>query len=103
MPEYIERETLYKHLEKTITVHEATINGSTNLVYVSDHVLHEIRNAPVANVTEVVRCKECKYKTQLMGKAPFAFYACSHNKGLGDNVRESDYCSYGIRKEGAEG
>lgn len=65
-------------------------------------VLQMIAHAPAADVVEVVRCKVCRYKTQLMGKAPFAFYACSHNKGLGDNVREDDFCSYGVRKEGAE-
>lgn len=53
MAEYIERDKLYKHFEKSVTIHEATINGSTYPVYLTDHVLHEIRNAPAADVVEV--------------------------------------------------
>lgn len=47
----------------------------------------------------IVRCEDCKHRTQLMGKPPFGFYACSHDKGLGDNVKEDDFCSYGERRE----
>ncbi len=53
MPEYIEREKLHKHFENNVTKNEVTVNGQKNLAYLCDHVLHEIRNAPTADVVEV--------------------------------------------------
>ena len=101
MPEYIEREALLEDISESVvfTVRKgqpsAEIRGANK-------VIDRIKAAPTADVVKVVRCKECKYITPLMGKSPFCFYACSHNKGLGDNVSENDFCSYGKRKEGAE-
>ena len=63
MAEYIEREKLHKHFENNVTKNEVTVNGQKNLAYLCDHVLHEIRNAPTADVAEVVRCGQCKHAT----------------------------------------
>lgn len=95
MAEYIERDKLYKHFEKSVTIHEATINGSTYPVYLTDHVLHEIRNAPAADVVEVVRCKDCKY----WGGVVFG-YRCRKLSGMNTQIQtsENDFCSYGERK-----
>ena len=90
MAEYIEREAL---LEKANEL--ASGSFSTPLI------ISAIEKAPKADVVEVVRCKDFQY-IHLIGKTPFAVFVCTHNKGLGDNVRENDYCSYGKRKEGVE-
>ena len=60
-----------------------------------------IDDFPTTDVVAVVRCKDCKHRV-LVGKVPFMFYACSHNKGLGDGVREDDFCSYGAKMDGGK-
>ena len=51
-----------------------------------------------ADVAPVVRCKDCKYRSGLVGKAPFMVYICNHDKGLSGAIRETDFCSYGEPK-----
>ena len=98
--EYIEREARYIDANKFIDWLDIGHLRSPSEKCLSElNVKKMIELQPTADVAEVVRCKDCKHKTQLMGKAPFAFYACSHNKGLGDNVRLDDFCSYGERKD----
>jgi hypothetical protein len=53
MAEYIEREALEKHFRYNVTMHKAIINENEYPTFLVDHVLHEIRNAPSADVVEV--------------------------------------------------
>lgn len=98
MAEYIEREEFYKHFQNIITVHEAVINGSNYPVFICDHVLHEIRNFPTADVVEVVRCKDCRHfgknKEYRDTKLPFSFCDKFHHNIMTDN----DFCSYGEKR-----
>lgn len=50
-----------------------------------------IDNAPEADVVEVVRCKDCKYRTGTK-------YKCSKFGNI--QMNKNDFCSYGERKEG---
>lgn len=50
-------------------------------------VLEPLNNMPAADVVEVVRCKDCKYKER---------ERCGLTRYT---VREYDFCSYGERKE----
>lgn len=92
MPEYIEREKLQEHFKSVVSKHEVVINGMVYPVYLCDHTLHEIRNAPTEDVVKVVRCMDCKYIT---------------DKGICEKFRqrypffpEDDfYCGYGELKE----
>ena len=54
-----------------------------------------------ADLVEVVRCKDCDNLE--VGKN--SQYCTEHSDGWGDNlvyVEDDDYCSFGIRKGGAE-
>jgi len=51
-----------------------------------------------ADVAPVVRCKDCKYRSGLNGRAPFMFYICTCAEGLTGAVRENNFCSYGERR-----
>lgn len=57
-----------------------------------------VDSIPPADVVEVVRCKDCKYRSGLNGRAPFMFYICTCAEGLAGAVRENNFCSYGERR-----
>lgn len=83
MPRYIDADALLKHL----------CNGNPSAM--EDYYYNAIKNAPKADVVEVVRCKDCK------------FYLSSNKQRTGccefdEDAMEkypSHYCSYGERKE----
>lgn len=59
-------------------------------------ILAEVHYMPAADVTEVVRCKDCKY---FLPPIKSVFTACSYMKGggmLAPNL--NDYCSRGERR-----
>lgn len=55
-------------------------------------VISKLREAPAADVVEVVRCKDCKH---LMFSDMYGECSQAH-MGI---VRPDDYCSYGERKD----
>lgn len=57
--------------------------------------------ATAVDFVEVVRCKDCVYfKRSTSALFPQAsVYICDNPYGLKGNVAESDYCSYGERRE----
>lgn len=61
-------------------------------------VLRGVDALPAADVVEVVRCKDCKWK----GKLRFCSYDCCTNPNYGMasgvELREDDFCSYGERE-----
>ena len=76
-----------------------------------DDALHVIDSFPAADVTEVVRCRECKYwgdeEGELQRSDGVLFARCKAHNYLIDGRHtgwcptENDFCSYGERKEGA--
>lgn len=52
-------------------------------------VIFLLKNAPAADVVEVVRCKDCKHRTE--------FGNCGHprQKGVLPSAYPFDFCSYG--------
>ena len=64
-----------------------------------------IDNAPTIDAVPVVRCRECKYWKHSGVKAGNSFSDMEHIGGCEFTKyyrRESDFCSYGERKEGAD-
>ena len=55
----------------------------------------EVVLSPTADVVEVVRCKNCKYKSD--GNSKFGvYYYCTHPEiGLTNIKNEHHFCSYG--------
>lgn len=56
-----------------------------------------LKNAPAADVVEVVRCRDCKHRTE--------YGNCGHprQKGVLPSAYPFDFCSYGERKEKSDG
>ena len=77
MAEYIEREALIKHIERSF--------GEISTPF----VVKEIKDFPNADVVEVVRCKDCTYCSE--------HYNICHY-GVGRDVKPDHYCSYGERR-----
>lgn len=54
--------------------------------------------APIADVVEVVRCKDCKHKVRTSdGEYNPEDIVCDYH--MSDGFDENDYCSYGERSE----
>lgn len=97
MAEYIEREAL---LEQA--------NELAGGVFGTPRIIVAIKNAPKADVVEVVRCKDC-VNSREMDKYEKNLYVsgcvgCTlHSASYHSVIMEGDsFCSYGERKEGAE-
>lgn len=56
----------------------------------------DILAAPIVDVVEIVRCRDCKYHEDT------SVTEFKHCCLIGKTVRHDDFCSYGERKEGAE-
>lgn len=78
-----------------ITVDDWLIKGMT------EEELAKEKEEALADIVEVVRCKDCLYfKRSTSALFPQAsVYICDNAYGLKGNVAESDYCSYGERRE----
>lgn len=57
-----------------------------------------IEDTPTADVVEVVRCKDCKYRGAMLSVPKGVFYTCK--KYLLPYCKPDDYCSYGERMDG---
>ena len=70
-------------------------NGSTY-----EFMLEMIADIPLADVVEVVRCRECKYK-ELMDEGVTKYYYCAleDRPNRQWSVDDTDYCSWGERKD----
>ena len=77
MAEYIEREALIKHIERSF--------GEISTPF----VVKKIKDFPNADVVEVVRCKDCTYCSE--------HYNICHY-GVGRDVKPDHYCGYGERR-----
>ena len=92
MAEYIEREALLEKAEEIEWWNETTgFYDHIRIVHAYD-----VEDAPAADVVEVVRCKDCQHARQTV----YGNYHCLVDHRLAHE--ETDYCSYGERKEGAE-
>lgn len=82
MAEYIEWER--------VLANATFVHGQWDDTYISAEKIKEI---PAADVAPVVRCKDCKYRTE--------FGNCEHPRwyGILPTAYPYDFCSYGKRKE----
>mgnify|MGYP004471057503 CR=1 FL=1 len=87
MAEYIDREAL----EKAMTI--AAVNGKDKDRRTWAKAICVLHDIPTVDLVPVVRCKDCKYRDGTPGQ-PNILCAQMH---------EDDFCSYGKRREDAEG
>ena len=96
MKEYIEREAAIKAIE----------NDCSELVYYTkEDAIQCVKAIPAADVVEVVRCRECVHWKPIGSKAGNSFSDMEYIGGCEFTKycrRESDFCSYGERKGGAD-
>ena len=85
MKEYVEREALLKRLCDDDPSH------------MEDYYYNAIKNAPAADVVEVVRCKDCRHNHCMVGNS-YRYCALHDTKVYAD-----DFCSYGERKMDGKG
>ena len=87
--EYLDRSSLVARM-KYYEKHTTEESGEH---YAYSVALREIRNAPAADVVEVVRCKDCKHRTESGN--------CGHPRhhGILPSAYPYDFCSYGEQRE----
>lgn len=85
--EYLDRSSLVARMK----YYEKHTTEEFGEHYAYSVALREIRNAPAADVAEVVRCKDCKHKLRTVANG---VVICREKHGM---VRPSldDFCSYG--------
>lgn len=94
MAEYIKREALVHRLK------------SPYLFNITQRIFEIISEIPAADVSPVVRCKECaefQQKGEYYNGTPFGYcYHWDYEEGSSPNeVDGNDFCSYGKRREDA--
>lgn len=98
MAEYIKRTDAVKIAEKYGLANGSVLGRHTGL---ADCIARDISELPAADVTSVVRCKDCKYRTlpseltQRYGKAGTLTCHNKYSPCNRRNVSENDFCSYG--------
>ena len=68
----------------------------------ADEVRRFVAHAPVVDAVEVVRCKDCRWLGELMGKdsgKPCGYGYCKNPIGIMGIAYNESYCSYGERKD----
>ncbi len=106
---YIDRDKLQEHFKNAVSAHEADINGYAYPVYLCDHVMHEIRNAPAADVAEVKHgeWKPKHYEGGFMDGTNFEECSICRYRRYFDDIRFKltfDYCpKCGAKMDGKEG
>ena len=98
MARYIDADELFR--ETTKKIHEA---NSYRMAVVDSEFLDLIRDAPTADVVEVVRCKDCKCYIPDNKLNHSEYHNLISADGVCENfdkyINETDFCSYGKRKE----
>lgn len=76
--------------------------GKTKALLVS-MIERLIKDAPPVDAVEVVRCKECKKWNEIIGTCEgFASSRLPGGERITFITRETDYCSYGERKDNVQ-
>ena len=69
-----------------------------NAYHLTNYATLILREAPIVDAVEVVRCKDCKYWQDNNDGYPHEECRWGH----GETPDANDFCSYGERKEGAD-
>ncbi len=92
MTDYIKRTDAVKIAEKYGLANGSVLGRHTGL---ADCIARDISGLPAADVAEVVRCKDCRWR----GREECAmFYRCECGEQHTWET-DNDFCSYGERRE----
>lgn len=92
MAEYIDREALIKDIGDSVRF--SSRNGVSAEMRGATKIVERIYSAPIVDVVEVVRCKDCKYRKTAECSMYVECDCGSQHTWECDN----DFCSYGERK-----
>lgn len=99
MSRYIDADKLWN--DRPQMTPEKSMNykaGFSECLWAFSKLIRKQIDNPAADVVEVVRCKDCKYKTVTSdGEYNPEDIVCGYF--MSDGFRETDYCSYGERVE----
>lgn len=95
MKEYIEREAVMQEFADYV---KRSNNSDFAPTPTWNQAVQIVEDAPVADVVEVVRCRDCKYKEQNAGRyhVKLPFYCALHDEKFCD---EMEFCSYGAKMD----
>ena len=96
MPEYIEREALLSELQEEIEFETSMYTEEQNKYFNMGLkcAIRDVKSQPAADVTEVVRCKNCKnYELMKSNNKHFC-------EEFGGFVAEEDFCSRAQKMDG---
>jgi hypothetical protein len=96
MDEYIDREALLEEID-------AAMDADGMGFVVGTTLKRYLKRQKVADVTPVVRCKDCKWYQEGEKLSPNKFcFRLQHpteNRKIGYNFSPDDFCSYGEKKD----
>lgn len=98
MAEYIERERLKEAFNADLQTLQTVDEHTMNLI------LMDIDEAPAADVSPVVRCRECKHFNLETHECENELLSTDHEGGASYSLNfcDDDFCSYGERKGGGD-
>lgn len=76
-------------------------NGENEYVYDTNAVLESIDAQPTVDAVEVVRCKDCLFYQETIGKdsgKPCGYGSCGVPGHITGIVYDEEFCSYGERR-----
>lgn len=86
MSRYIDREDLLKNLKQFAPEHLKPL------------IVSLVEKQPTADVVEVVRCKDCKYRGSRISIPTDVYYRCKNYNF--PYCKPDDFCSYGEEMDG---
>ena len=90
MPEYIEKEQALKAVQE-VDIWEMPLNSIPDLY-------DQIKSIPAADVVEVVRCKDCRFRKKREPLTGFKYFECILD---GSQAVDPDFfCAHGERLDG---
>ena len=98
MPRYGDLDALFNERPEYLNPQHET-NGEYNRGWnaCNEHYSKLIRNAPTADVVEVVRCKKCKWNSKLFKDVMFS--RCLHPRSMTlIEHQDTHFCGYGERE-----
>lgn len=92
MGEYIKKEAVINFIENGLNNPDKTKSFGHDAI----EIMAEVRYMPVADVVEVVRCKDCLYATERYGHLTCinGISYCNHWNS------PDDFCNHGVRRYG---
>jgi hypothetical protein len=94
MEEYIAKKAIHKMLDEMLD-----INIGIGAMLSEDCVRELINDTPAANVVEVVRCKDCVWWEHNTYGSLIGRCENPRNGLVNEYTDDTDYCSYGERKQ----